>query len=111
MYLVAWLTLLHYSAADTRRRTAAYSLPAAYASEIKTQKRLISGICYHSKLIIYSLAADVSLCKKATIHQVTTMLAITKNALSIGHNNLLTTGTDDPRLIIARVPATVMTWK
>ena len=36
-----------------------------------------------------------TLCKKATIHQVTTMLAATKNVLHPGHSHLLTTGTDD----------------
>ena len=40
--------------------------------------------------------------KKATIHQVTTMLATSKNALFPGHNHLLTTGTDDPSLACAR---------
>ena len=39
----------------------------------------------------------VSLRKKATIHQVTTMLGISKNVLYPGHNHLLTTSTDDPR--------------
>ena len=38
------------------------------------------------------------LCKKTTIHQVTTMLATSKNVLYAGHNHLLTTGTDDPSL-------------
>ena len=41
-------------------------------------------------------------CKKQqpqnTIHQVTIMLAISKNILFPGHNHLLTTGTDDPLL-------------
>ena len=38
--------------------------------------------------------------KKATIHQVTTMLATSKNILfpAAGHNYLLTTGADDPSL-------------
>ena len=36
--------------------------------------------------------------KKATIHQVTTMLATSKNVLFPGQNHLLTTGTDDPSL-------------
>ena len=35
---------------------------------------------------------------KATIHQVTTMLATSKNVLFPSHNHLLTTGTDDPTL-------------
>ena len=33
--------------------------------------------------------------KKATIHQVTTMLATSKNVLFPGHNHLLTTGAGD----------------
>ena len=36
--------------------------------------------------------------KKHTIHQVTTMLATSKNLLFPGHNHLLTTGADDPTL-------------
>ena len=36
--------------------------------------------------------------KKATIHQVTTMLTTSKNVLFEGHKNLLTTGTDGPTL-------------
>ena len=39
-----------------------------------------------------------SVCKKSTIHQVTTALATSKNVLFPGHNHLLTTGTDDPSL-------------
>ena len=41
------------------------------------------------------LPGEDSLRKKATIHQVTTMLATSKNVLFQGHNHLLTTGTDD----------------
>ena len=39
-----------------------------------------------------------SLRKKSTIHQVTTMLATSKNILFLGNNHLLITGTDDPTL-------------
>ena len=39
-----------------------------------------------------------SLCKKKNIHQVTAMLATSKNLLFPDHNHLLTTGTDDPSL-------------
>ena len=39
-----------------------------------------------------------SLCKKATIHQVTTMLTTSRNVLFPGYNHLLTIGTDDPSL-------------
>ena len=41
--------------------------------------------------------------QKATIHQVTTMLATPKNVLFPGHNHLLTTGTDGPSLTSAQV--------
>ena len=40
----------------------------------------------------------ISLDKKATMHQVTTMLATSKTVLFPGHNHLLTTGTDNPSL-------------
>ena len=33
--------------------------------------------------------------QKATIHQLTTMLATSENVIFPGHNHLLTTGTDD----------------
>ena len=36
-----------------------------------------------------------SLCKNATIHQVTTMQATSKHILFTGHNHQLTTSTDD----------------
>ena len=36
--------------------------------------------------------------KKAPIHQVTTILSISKNVLFPGHNHLLTSGIDDPIL-------------
>ena len=39
-----------------------------------------------------------TLCKKATIHQVTTMLATSKNVLFPDHNHQLTTDADDPTL-------------
>ena len=39
-----------------------------------------------------------STAQKATIHQVITMLATSKNVLFPGHNHLLTTGADDPTL-------------
>ena len=41
---------------------------------------------------------EASLGKKATIHQVTTMLATFNNVLFLGHNHLLTTGADGPSL-------------
>ena len=38
--------------------------------------------------------------KTATIHQVATMLATSKNTIFPDHNHLLSTGTDDPTLLI-----------
>ena len=45
----------------------------------------------------------LSLGEKATIHQLTTMLAISKNVLFSGHNHLLTTASDDSSLAGSRV--------
>ena len=46
---------------------------------------------------------QTNLNKKAPIHQVTTILATSKNVLFQSHNHLLTTGTYDPSLAGARV--------
>ena len=46
-----------------------------------------------------ALLLGYALRKKATIHQVTTMLSTSRNVLLPGHNHVLTTGTDDPSLI------------
>ena len=43
--------------------------------------------------------STLTLRTKATIHQITTMLATFKNVLFPGPNHLLTTGTDDPTLL------------
>ena len=63
----------------------------------------------------------LALCKKATIHQVTTMLATSVNVLFPGYNDLLTTDTGDLSLLIitqaqgvrssVRWLKVVMTWK
>ena len=47
------------------------------------------------------------LCKKITIHQLTTMLGTSKNVLFPGHNHLLTTGGDDNTLIVADARAII----
>ena len=54
----------------------------------------------HQFLHNFHLHQDWSLHKKATINQVTTMLATSKNVLFPGHNHLLTTGANDPTLLI-----------
>ena len=56
------------------------------------------GTCRH--ILVHMLtgawvARQLTLHKKATIHQETTRLATSKNVLFSGHNHLLTTVTDD----------------
>ena len=46
--------------------------------------------------------------QKATMQQVTTMIATSKNLLFPSHNHLLTTGADDPTLIISWAPTRVI---
>ena len=53
---------------------------------------------YGSELFSGHTSHRDSLGKKATVHQVTTMLSTSKNVLFPGHNHLLTTGADDPTL-------------
>ena len=53
-------------------------------------------------ILIFSLS-KTHCAKKATIHQVTTMLATSKDILFPGHNHLLTTYTDNPSLTGPRV--------
>ena len=48
--------------------------------------------------VLNNLTLLSSTAQKATIHQITTMLAASKNVLFPGHNHLLTTGTDNPSL-------------
>ena len=54
--------------------------------------------CHILWIVTQSVSFVVSLLKKATIHQVTTMPATSENVLFPGHNHLLTTDTDDPTL-------------
>ena len=54
---------------------------------------------YHSSVGPMADALMNKLCaKKATIHQVTTMLATSRNVLFPGHSHLITIGTDDQTL-------------
>ena len=52
-------------------------------------------------LLYMNTDGSIHWAKKATIHQVTTMLATFKHALFPGHNHLLTTSADDPSLWIS----------
>ena len=49
-------------------------------------------------MLAHFLQPPSTLGKKATIHQVTNMLATSKNVLFPGPNHLLTTGADDLKL-------------
>ena len=60
--------------------------------------KMISWDCEWMLLCAIRDAHALSLCKKATILQVTTVLATSKNVLFPGHNHLLPTGTFDPTL-------------
>ena len=70
---------------------------------------------YNSARFHKQNAHTKSTVQKATIHQVTTMLATSKNVLFPGHNHLLTTGTDDPVTSLEighllEVASMVVTW-
>ena len=67
---------------------------------VKCTEFLISGTCFSLSSLYQG-----SLRKKKTIHQVSTMLATSKNVLFPGHYHLLTTDIDNPTLIIAQAPA------
>ena len=59
--------------------------------------------CSHAEDVCCKEFQNYSPRKKATIHQVTTMLATSKNVIFPGHNHLLTTDTDDLSRAGARV--------
>ena len=61
----------------------------------------VLGADNHTGMIIFPISQDnwqVSLGKKDTIQQVTSMLATSENVLFPDHNHLLTTSADDPAL-------------
>ena len=65
----------------------------------------VLGANSHTGMIIFPTSQDnqqVSRGKKAIIHQVTIMLATSKNVLYQGHNHLLATGANDPSLTAAQ---------
>ena len=59
--------------------------------------------CGYQSLSITWTVCLLSLGKKVTIHQLTTMLATSRNVLFPGYNHLLTIDADDPSLVGARV--------
>ena len=64
--------------------------------ERNRERHLKSG---HFTMHSFSFLSCISsLCKKNTIHQVTTILATSENVLFSGLNHLLTTSVDDPTL-------------
>ena len=48
-----------------------------------------------SLITLFHVSGNITSRKNTTIHQVTTVLATSKNVLLPGHNHMLTTGTDD----------------
>ena len=65
---------------------------------------LVDITTHKLQLIMYTALYDNAklLRKKATVHQVTTMLATSKTVLFTGHNHLVTTDADDPSLASAQ---------
>ena len=68
--------------------------------EVKIKSRIFGTLVLQEQHLMVSMALHFSThcTQKATSHQVTTMLSTFKNVSFPGHNNLLTTGTDDPTL-------------
>ena len=81
-------------------------IPSHCASIVATSTLRVKNTSVHLTAIIIcqdvpflcEFPALLALHKKSTMHQVTTMLATSKNVLLPGHNHLLTTGTHDPTL-------------
>ena len=82
------------------------SFVTCYHMKYHVQQQFL--ISFRPRNYMYINSHQDALRKKATIHQVTTMHATSKKFLFPGHNHLLTTGTDDLTLIIARVPTRVI---
>ena len=76
----------------------AYSTPVEYCTICVIQALRL----YHNADAPLIVNSKDRLCRsihsEATIHQLATMLATSKNVLFPCHNHLLTTGTDDPSL-------------
>ena len=67
-----------------------------WIADVHIKQMLRPGDQHCTPDILYDKFVKVSgTAQKATIHQVTTMLATSKYVLFLGHNYLLTTGTDD----------------
>ena len=78
-----------------------FHLPTYLLKQIERLKQRRS-LAIMQRVVNTGKYCHISLHKKATIHQVTTMLATSKNVLFPGHNHLLTTGGNDLTLIIAQ---------
>ena len=70
----------------------------------------INKVCIEYKLYWAFIPLSFSPANKATMHQVTTMLATSKNVLFPGHNHLLTTGTGDPSQSVRSSVLVLITW-
>ena len=87
--LQVWKQLIH-EAVFIFQRHAAFIHHSKSLMQTHQHTYIIKG-CRAFKRIVLLLTEQ-----KATIHQVTTMLATSKNVLFPGHNHLLTTSTKDP---------------
>ena len=70
--------------------------------DVNSLWRSDKGVC------LTSLSICTNTTQKATIHQVTTILATSKNVLLPPANHLLTTGADDPSLWLS--PSLALKW-
>ena len=64
----------------------------------------------HEMAMLLCVIAIVHSVQKITIHQVTTMLVTSENVIFVGHNHLLTIGTDDPTLWLSPKCLSKNTW-
>ena len=102
-YLPTYITLAHQ---DITRHICSALMSCAFAAlqKDKASFGFDIHISSHIRFTVDGATCTVSywnnaLRKQATIHQVTTMLATSKNVLFPGDNHLLTTGTDHSSLI------------
>ena len=63
---------------------------------------MLTGVLHKSTIsVITQQSLQLPLGKKPTIQLLTTMLSTSKNILFPGHNHLLTTGADEPTLLLS----------
>ena len=68
----------------------------------------LQNFCHNFMHGLWQMFTYLNCAKKATIHQLTKMLATSKNVLFPAHDHLLTTGANDPSLAGARMVIKVL---